>query len=250
VTRFVLLSTQRTGSTWAIDMLNSHPRVVAYAELFMHGGEGGPKWGGETDLVFWRTFLEEHGLPRSSVRRVHLLWRYLGRVYARRPDIDAAGFKLMYSQLRVSRPLVAALVLRRVRVIHLVRRNVLDVLVSRHAAAQRGAHHARGDVAAVRVRVPADDLVARIEEHERSVEAARARFARLRLPWREVAYEDLVAEPEAAFAALFRFLGTDPQAAPSSSLTKLNPTSHEALIENYAEVREALAGTPYASFVR
>jgi LPS sulfotransferase NodH len=249
VTRFIVLSTQRTGSTWVIDMLNSHPRVVAYAELFMHDAEGRPKWGGETDLVFWRTFLEEKGRPGSRLARAYWLWRYLSRVYARRRGVDAAGFKLMYSQLGVSRPLVPALVARRVRVIHLIRRNVLDVLVSRHAAAARGALHARSEVGAVRVHVPTEDLVERIEEHERSVDAARARFARLRLPWREVAYEELVAAPDEHFAALFAFLGTDPL-PPSSRLTKLNPSSHEQLIENYDEVRDALARTPYAAFVR
>ena len=249
MTRFVLLSTQRTGSTWAIDMLNSHPRVVAYAELFMHDAAGRPKWGGETDLVFWRTFVEQHGYSRGRLARARLLWRYLERVYARRPGVDAAGFKLMYSQLRVSRPLVPALVLQRVRVIHLVRRNVLDVLVSRHAAAARGTHHARSEVGSVRVRVPVDDLVRRIEEHEQSVADVRARFARLRLPWCEVAYEDLVADPEAGFAALFAYLWTEPL-PPSSGLTKLNPTEHAELIENYEDVRAALAGTPYAAYVR
>jgi LPS sulfotransferase NodH len=250
MTRFVLLSTQRTGSTWAIDMLNSHPHVVAYAELFMHDGIGRPKWAGETDLVFWRTFLREHGQPGNRLRRTALLWQYLDRVYAGRPGVDAAGFKLMYSQLDVSRPLVPALALRRVRVIHLVRRNVLDVLVSLHAIGARGALHARGAVPPVRVRVPTGDLVQRIEEHERAVDTARTRFAKLRLPWREVAYEELVAAPAEQFGALFEFLGTDPDAVPSSPLTKLNPLAHEELIENYDEVRDALAGTPYAPFVR
>jgi len=39
---FVLLSTQCSGSTWMIDMLNSHPKVVAYSVLFIGGGSGFP----------------------------------------------------------------------------------------------------------------------------------------------------------------------------------------------------------------
>jgi LPS sulfotransferase NodH len=249
VTRFVVLSTQRSGSTWVVDMLNSHARVVAYAELFMHGGRGRPRWGGATDLPFWQTFLAQNGTSRSRLLRSYWLWRYLGRVYARRPGIDAAGFKLMYSQLDAARPLLPALVARRVVVIHLVRRNALDVLVSRHSAAARGTHHARERVDPVRVHLPAKDLVSRISEHERSVETARRLLARVRLPCREVAYEDLVADRDRQFALLFSFLGTDP-AAPTSALTKLNPASHRELIENYDEVRSALAETPYASLVR
>jgi hypothetical protein len=33
-------------------------------------------------------------------------------------------------------------------------------------------------------------------------------------------------------------------------LQRLNPTAHEELIENYAEVRDALAGTEFAGQLR
>ena len=58
-------------------------------------------------------------------------------------------------------------------------------------------------------------------------------------------YEDLVADEKEGFDSLFRFLDVDP-APVSSSLQKVNPTSHEELIENYGEVRAALEGTKFA----
>jgi LPS sulfotransferase NodH len=247
MTRFVLLSAQRSGSTWVIDMLNSHPRVVAYSELFLRGGEDRPKWAGEKDLLHWHAFLAEHGPPRTRVARTYWLWRYLNRVYAPRPGVDAAGFKLPYIHQSVSRPLVPALVLRRVRIIHLIRRNVLDIMLSKEAAAARGALHAHSAdaVATVRVRLPTENLLERITSHDRQVEQVRARFARLRLPCREVFYEELVRD-EAEFGSLFDFLGAEaPADGLSSALQKLNPTSHAGLIENYDEVRAALEGTKY-----
>jgi len=254
MTRFVLLSTQRSGSTWVVDTLNSHPRVVAYSELFMHGSEGRPKWGGERGLVYWRTFLEEKGSPRSRLVRAYWLWRYLGRAYASQPGVDAAGFKLMYSQLRVSRPLLPVLVLRRVRIIHLIRRNALDILLSKEAGAARGGTlHARSTdaVQTVQLRLPTEGLLERIASHEREVARARARFSRLGLAYREVAYEDLVRDEEREFASLFGFLRVGPaNGAVSSSLRKVNPTSHEELIENYDEVRTALEGTRFAPHLR
>jgi hypothetical protein len=36
----------------------------------------------------------------------------------------------------------------------------------------------------------------------------------------------------------------------SSSLQKVNPTAHEELIENYGEVRDALAETEFATLLR
>jgi hypothetical protein len=120
VANFIVLSTQRSGSTWVVDMLNSHPRVLAYSELFMHGGEGKPKWGREQDLPYWQTYAR----GKHRITKPYWLWRYLGQAYRERPGIDAVGFKLMYSQLtRISRPLMPALWLKRVRIIHLIRRN-------------------------------------------------------------------------------------------------------------------------------
>jgi LPS sulfotransferase NodH len=247
----VVLSTQRSGSTWMVDMLTSHPRVVAYSELFMHGGEGTPRWGHEQDLPYWQTYIREQGGGRLT--RPFQLWRYLGRALEERPGVDAIGFKLMYSQLtRIAKPLTPALWLKRVRIIHLMRRNALDVVLSRDAGeARRGVLHAREgqSVEAVRVRLRTDDLLKRLTAHERQIEGARVRFKRVGIPYTEVIYEDLVADEKQGFDDLFRFLGVEP-APVSSSLQKINPTSHEELIENYGEVREALEGTKFAGQLR
>jgi LPS sulfotransferase NodH len=251
VTKFVVLSTQRSGSTWVVDMLNSHPRVVAYSELFMHGGEGRPKWGTEQDLLYWQTFIAEKGGGRLA--RQYWLWHYLGRAFAARPGIDAVGFKLMYSQLtRISKPLMPALWVKRARIIHLIRRNALDVVLSKEAGgARHGVLHARDGqaVESVRVRLSTEDLLKRMTAHDRAVAGARVRFKRVGVPYQEVVYEDLVEDEQAGFDGLFRFLEVEPQPV-SSSLQKVNPTAHEELIENYGEVRDALEGTPFAGQLR
>jgi LPS sulfotransferase NodH len=248
VTNFVVLSTQRSGSTWVVDMLESHPRVVAYSELFMHGGEGTPKWGGEKDLPYWQTYSR----GKSRLARPYWLWKYLGQAFRERPGIDAIGFKLMYSQLtRISRPLMPALWMKRVRIIHLIRRNALDVVLSKEAGAARGGRlHARegNQVERVRLSLDTESLLRRMTLHERAIAGARVRFKRVGLPYTEVVYEDLAAD-ESRFASLFEFLGVEP-APVSSSLQKLNPTAHEELIENYGEVREALQGTEFATLLR
>ena len=195
MTRFVVLSTQRSGSTWVVDMLTSHPRVVAYSELFMHGGQGTPQWGQEKDLPYWQTFIATSGGGRFA--RPYWLWRYLGQAFEERPGVDAIGFKLMYSQLtRIAKPLTPALWLKRVRIIHLMRRNALDVVLSKEAGeARRGVLHAREGQPVESVRVTA--------RHRRSAGAAdgaraadRGRAGALqarRHPVPEVIYEDLVA---------------------------------------------------------
>lgn len=233
-------------------MLNSHPRVVAYTELFIHGATMRTKWAGERDLDFWQVAVKQPDAPRGRLGRGRLLWRYLGQVYCERPGIDAVGFKLMYSQLRVARPLVPALVLKRPRIVHLVRRNALDLVLSKETGAARGALHAKAgeDVRPVTVRVPTADLLDRLAAHENEVERARARFRRLRLPYLEVGYEDLVRDQEQGFGSIFGFLGVPPSGQLSSSLQKLNPSAYEQVIENYDEVRTLLAGTRFEAQLR
>jgi hypothetical protein len=222
--------------------------VIAYSELFMHGGEGKPRWGQEQDLPYWQTYSRD----KSRVAKPYWLWHYLGEAYRERPDVDAVGFKLMYSQLtRISRPLMPMLWLKRVRIIHLIRRNALDVVLSKEAgAAREGRLHARDgeDIEAVRLNLDTDTLLRRMTLHERAIAGARVRFKKVGLPYTEVVYEDLAAD-ESGFASLFEFLSVEPTAV-SSSLQKLNPTSHEALIENYGEVRDALAETEFAGLLR
>ncbi len=249
MTKFVVLSTQRSGSTWVVDMLTSHPRVVAHSELFMHGGKGTPRWG-QKDLAYWQTYASDK--PGGRAARPYWLWRYLEEAFHERPGVDAIGFKLMYSQLtRISKPLMPWLWLKRVRIIHLIRRNALDVVLSKEAGTARGGKlHAREgeDVERVSIRLQTDDLLRRMTLHERAVAGARVRFKRVGLSYREVVYEDL-AEDERGFATLFEFLGVEP-APVTSSLQKVNPTVHQELIENYGEVREALAGTKFAGQLR
>ena len=237
MTNFVVLSTQRSGSTWVVDMLTSHPRVVAYSELFMHGGEGKPKWGQEQDLPYWQTYAR----GKLRITKPYWLWHYLGEAYRERPGIDAVGFKLMYSQLtRISRPLMPALWL-----------NALDVVLSKEAGAARGGRlHARegNQVEQVRLNLDTETLLRRMTLHERAIAGARVRFKRVGLLYTEVVYEDLAAD-ESGFASLFEFLDVEP-APVSSSLQKLNPTAHEELIENYGEVRDALADSEFAGLLR
>ena len=144
-----------------------------------------------------------------------------------------------------------ALWLKRVRIIHLIRRNALDVVLSKEAGtARRGVLHAREgeEVERVRVRLEPERLLRGMTLHERAIAGARVRFKRVGLPYTEVVYEDLAAD-QSGFDALFEFLEVEP-APVSSSLQKVNPTEHEQLIENYGEVREALKGTEFAPLLR
>ncbi len=209
---FAIVTTQRTGSTWLVDLLDSHPGIRCYSELFLERGEGVPAWGGAKDLMFWDAFRERTGPDLGA---------YLDRIARRDGDVRAAGFKLMYGQAGAHPDLLPTLAVRGGRVVHLVRANLLDVHVSRMVAWSRDLYRSAGGTvpAPASVRLDASTLEADLDrmlaERRRAVE----RLASLGLDTHEVHYEDLVAGP-AAIEQVVRFLGVEPTAL-GSPLQKL-----------------------------
>lgn len=241
---FFVCSTQRSGSTWIVDLLDSHPAIAAYSELFLEGGTGTPDWGGGRDLPFWSAWRAGRLAAEAPLER------YLNQVFHPRPGVRAAGFKLMYGQAGALPELLPALAARGARAVHLVRENLLDVVVSHEAAAARGIYHARGTAPAdaAPVRLNAGELVARLTGSERSVVRARRRLAELGLPAIEIRYEDVAAD-RAALTPALRLLEVEDRPL-RSSLRRLVRADHPAVIENYAEVGLALAGSRYAGMLR
>jgi LPS sulfotransferase NodH len=250
MTKFAVLSLPRSGSTWVVEMLNSHPAVVAYGELLLPTTSGTSRWGA-TDFVYFTTFAEQNGGGRNPVARAALPLRYMSELYAPRDGIDAVGFKLMYGHVR-SRPwLLPYMALRRVQVVHLIRRNTLDVVLSRETARRRPSFHARenGHVADVTVRLDPAELVASLRREEKKVNAARAVIRAAGLRSKEFYYEDLVADPD-RFEEMLTFLDVRlPEYRLSSSLVKLNRAPYDRIIENYDSVKQTLESTRFGALL-
>jgi len=250
-TPFVVFTTPRSGSSWLIDLLDSHPRIAAHAELFIVGDRTTPDYGSGDVPRFEATLDESRRYGRGTllVRRV----RYLNRLFDRRPGVQAVGFKLMYLQASAHTGIVPYLAARRARFVHLVRANALDQIVSYEAARARNVFRARrGDVVPeVTVRLDAPALPARLEKMESEVADARRTLARYRLPALEVVYEHLAETTGEELAGVVSFLDVEPtdwQA--ESSIVGANHVPRAELIENLSEVEAALAGTRYEWMLR
>ncbi len=173
---------------------------------------------------------------------------YLNRLFAARPGIDAVGFKIMYGHPRVHAGLMPYLAVRRARVVHLVRANALDQVLSWETSVARSLFRARrGDVVPeVTVRLDAPALPTRLEKMESEVADARRMLARYRLPALEVVYEDLADTTGDELTRVVTFLDVEPTAWQAESLlVGANRATRAELIENLSEVRAALAGTRY-----
>jgi LPS sulfotransferase NodH len=250
MTRFVVIATPRSGSTWVIDTLNNHPHVVAYGELFLPRGDGTPPFG-RRDLPYFSSYASERG-ARGPLGRLSLRTQYLDVLFGASSAENVIGCKLMYSQAIQNPTLFPHFIRKRVRLIHLVRRNALDVILSRATADARGMYHAEADdaIQAVAVELDASRLVRIFTHKERAMSSMRFLLSHMTLPYLEIQYEEIAADAS-TFQKVFGFLGVDPsRGGPTSSLRKLNTTPRSELIANYPAVERALEGTRFAWMLR
>ncbi len=263
-TPFVIVTSGRSGSSWLMEMLNSHPAAGGYGELLstryktefpetraaLYGDPGG--------IPFFGAYLER---ARTVNPLTVPYWgtKYMNRLYARRENFQAIGFRARYGHLRVrwgalptSVWLLPYMAARRVRVVHLLRRNGLDFLVSRAAAIASGLRHAREDEDVPQPRVSLDtvNLVHQLQAQEAHERLVRRAIALFRLPVLEIGYEELVADTSLGYRRVIEFLGAGSSThEPQWRMRKVIDRPREEVIENYDGVRRALAGTKYASFL-
>ncbi|MCP3915443.1 MAG: hypothetical protein GY711_07805 [bacterium] len=249
-TPFVVLSTQRTGSTWLVEHLHAHPSIFMFAELFLNEGDGLPKFVGDGALPFFNTYARKHEMGGGWLSQRRVLREYLDEVYQPREGIRATGFKLMYSQVPRIFQLMLHLARRRAKVVHLVRRNLVDVFLSKKAREQRGFAHSKDAAPVTQVRLTIDpaELLAFAARITREHASWRTELDRAGLERCELTYEDLAADTSRLDDAV-RFLGFEPVEHTEPMLQKLARTPHDEQIENYDEVARTLEGTPYENML-
>lgn len=239
--RFVILSTQRSGSNWLEDRLGDHPEITMFPnEVFRKTLDRPIAYRRYRRSTPARRLLGAALPPVSKAR-------YLSWLADRTPpESTAFGFRLMYDQLRRN-PSLGPLLGRGTRIVHLVRSNVLETHVSVVAAKQSGLWVTRS----TEKKSPSVELdtAGLVEELERRV-ALIERHRRLvsRLPSLEVAYEEYVAEPAATDVRVLDFLGVE-IASLGSALQRSGSRVLRDRISNVDEVAAALAGSRFVALL-
>lgn len=253
------MATQRSGSSWVQETLNTHAGLKVYTELFIYQGRDFPFWE-PNDVEFANTFWDRHATRPRRLTKPYWTVRYLQHVFDQ-PDCQAVGFKYMYDQIRRSPEVLVWAAAARVKVVHLVRTNLLDVVVSAKLAEKTRvwgiATDGRPDMpwtsstmTSQRITLDPGFVFGELTRMSRERDRARAWLKRTRTPTCEVLYETLAAD-QGAFATILDFLEL-PDPDPSvlrSPLKKLRTAPVSDVVENFAEVRARLLGTPFEGFL-
>lgn len=243
---FIVVSTQRTGSSWLMGRINSVTGAQGHLELFYDDIRRAPARAGRNDYP--RFF--EIGDTFPGRTRVARIFAYLDKFYSRP---GAVGFKVMYSQLRQYPEVLLYIAVRRLAVVHLVRRNDLDVILSGELAKATKTFHATLDEnpqEAPAVALDAQAVVNRIGRLEKKRSIMRQLLRILPAPVHEVSYEELNARNE-AFLSVCDYLGIPGELEDRSQqrLSKRQRLPLEKAITNFEEVRVRLIRGGYGQLL-
>lgn len=255
--KFVILSSQRSGSTWLIDVLNNLDNTKAYGELFLNEKR---VW--DVGALDYPRYVEAKSY---SVPRPFSVFSYLTDLY-RQPG--SIGFKLMYSHLLKNPEIFIYLSIKRTTIIHLIRQNHLDVIISREMKKLGGPAHrlknndqivnigrkakstqAPSDQTKGMIRLEPDLLLKTLKSKRTKVNAFRKLLRSLKFDNHEVLYEELVRDTS-NFDTIFGVLDASSSDVPKSSIEKIIKKQHSDFIKNYHEVKKSLSNTEFADLIK
>jgi LPS sulfotransferase NodH len=238
-TKFVIVGTQRSGTTFIRHCLISHEDVNCHGELFLN------KYPFNGAYRIYRNRNIARKL-RHYLARAGLVREYLDEIY-RSCEGDAVGFKLMYSQIRTL-PYAYPSVLNyiddnKIKVVHVIRKNVLKTHVSRCTAMQRKLYHAKEKVDVSKITLNTRDVLKALNRISRENEWWQLRYSGG--DYYSVCYEDFVRNKEEESAGLLRFLNVADDQVLTSKIVKINPDRLQDIVENYDDLYKVITGSKF-----
>jgi LPS sulfotransferase NodH len=164
--KFIILGFQRSGTSWLETMLNSHPEILCLGELFYFASGRIPflnPRGRKTDYSY-RKYVETSRRNRMMhfLNRKKAVFECLENVYSDQKN-NAIGFKLMYDQAKTFSRVVSYIENKQIRVLHLVRKNVLKTMISLYSAKNRKLYHTTKQITLDKIHLPTRFLLYRMK---------------------------------------------------------------------------------------
>jgi len=119
MTKFVIISQQRSGTNLLRSLLNSHPDIFCFGEMFIPSGE---VWDKAMDVTEYRfpAFYDDKTDYISDEK-------YLTDMYFSKRKYGAVGFDLKYNQI-IDEERKKLIIASDIKIIHLIRENLDTVL--------------------------------------------------------------------------------------------------------------------------
>jgi LPS sulfotransferase NodH len=226
---FAILCVGRVGSEHLVSLLDSHPDITCFSELFA------PPWAVE----YQRDTLSVPHFAETPHERPLSYWQELTKGL----DTPVNGLKLPGSSIDAHPDAAELIADPEVRIIRLTRRDRLAQYVSLYLALASDAWHStQGGYRKDKIRVNVRDCLAGLDQIAQ-LEARLDELAHGQSVF-ELPYEELVEGQR--IDELQAFLGVRPRKL-GSRYDRLRARPLSEVVENFDELTAALTGTPYAA---
>jgi hypothetical protein len=272
-TVFAVIACQRNGTHLLRHILNSSPAIAVLGETLSHAEY----------FMCWHNFVRNlpdgYYPPHSRTQAMMLVDHYLHEIErdvarnsdcygGQKPRLKWVGLDIKYEHIRCVEPLYSDLRSRpflfdyfrdrRVRIVHLVRRNVVQTAISVAIANERRVwHNYDGSALPGRYRISPAELLKYIEW----ITGERAEFLRLSqdLEMHTCFYEDLVEDmacvdgtgffrEDSTLSEIARFLNVTNRFRLGPGMSKVINRPYSEILENYDELVCAIKGSPYSEW--
>ena len=226
---FVVIFEGRSGSTFLVESLDSHPLILALREEFAR----------------IHTRVKDGKIPiEAQVRWLQEFWD------KPRAGVNAVGFKTKHRDILDPDTFARVLKERNARIIQLARANRIKLVVSLlngiHLHSETGDWNRYEGGHADPVEVPLDEFDHWLEKVDKRKDNC-ARYVRsLELPTLELVYEDLLAQPHAVYERVLQFLDVPQHALEAQTRKNTSDDLREAVL-NFDALRARYEGTRYES---
>ncbi len=271
---FVILSSQRSGSTFIRIWLNRHSQIHSYGEVFLGHYKSADGFRAYCENNLRSRLLFKFGHTRLAkalslqVIPQQLVKDYLNILYngenhpAPWTDIDerinaieprapkpVIGFKVMYNTL-IQYPILDEWIMEQCpRVIHLTRNNLLRKYVSEvRMNITRIAHQKDPLIAKPKITVNIDKFLEYADAQITFTKKYRDQLLG-HVPYLEISYEDYFSENAVSKKDILDFLELENEDMPFHNMKKIGSSWLGDDIQNWDEVVKCLSDTPYATFL-
>ena len=235
--RVVLLTTQRSGSTWLLDMLYQHPDTKVFGELFLdRPAKINPP---NPNFLPPIRFYEYNQLYNQRPNFLKL-WLYLNKIDRWSESKSVLAFKLMYNHLNQKQLLIPFLSIKRYKIIHLVRENTLESAISSFFLKKTGISAVfknedgyEDRISNSKIYIEPSSLLAEIDKRSRLISLHKKILKKWNFSHIGISYEDLQKNTDANMERIFDFLALNYyNSYKNSSYTKISQNSYFDRIKN------------------
>lgn len=252
MTKFIIFTTQRSGSTVLTKTLDEHPQVFVAGEIFHTSNEiHHPEW-----HFPFKNYLGK-GKARGILMKINKalnnfsikerVKKHLDAFYVAKETTETArGFKLMQSQVK-SNPVIWNYIKNNdIKIIVLIRKNIFETALSRYRGRTTQVYHSNNAVIEKqKLQIPVAEFTAWLGTLD---EANKKLIQQTEGMNRLVLYYEDFGSWQQILDQTFGFLNIDTLKIPPA-LQKVGAKDWRQDVENYKELEQAIQQTNYAGWL-